>query len=131
MSWMQKLYETYENIQKNKGNFIGESLPTPPAHIEQQAHIEITLDKDGNFKPATLRMSFKNPMINKKICTYMKALELRENIINSKDDYSEEEFNVSLQRINENIEEIKQHLLDDSMVVKKGTDRLTVKVYQN
>lgn len=92
---------------------------------------EAEKDKDGNFKPATLRMSFKNPMINKKICTYMKALELRENMINSKDDYSEEEFNASLQRINENIEEIKQHLLDDSMVVKKGTDRLTVKVYPN
>lgn len=61
----------------------------------------------------------------------MKALELRENMINSKDDYSEEEFNASLQRINENIEEIKQHLLDDSMVVKNGTNRLTVKVYQN
>ena len=61
----------------------------------------------------------------------MKALEIRENMINSKDDYSEEEYNASLQRINENIEEIKQHLLDDSMVVKKVTDRLTVKVYPN
>ena len=74
---------------------------------------------------------FKNPMINKKICTYMKALEIRENMINSKDDYSEEEYIASLQRINENIEEIKQHLLDESMVVKKGTDRLPVKVYPN
>ena len=25
----------------------------------------------------------------------------------------------------------KQHLLDDSMVVKKGTDRLTVKIFPN
>ena len=50
---------------------------------------------------------------------------------NSKDDYSEEEYNASLQRINENIDEIKQHLLDDSMVVKKGTNRLTVKVSPN
>lgn len=61
----------------------------------------------------------------------MKALEIRENTINAKDDYSEEEYNASLQRINENIEEIKQHLLDDNMVVKKGTDRLTVKNYPN
>ena len=52
-------------------------------------------------------------------------------MINSKDDYSEEEYNASLQNINENIEEIKQHLLDDSMIVKKETDRLTVKVYPN
>ena len=50
-------------------------------------------------------------------------------MLNSKDDYSQEEYTASLQRINENIEEIKQHLLDDRMVVKKGTDRLTVKVY--
>ena len=49
----------------------------------------------------------------------------------SKDDYSEEEYNASLQRINENIEEIKQHLLDDNMVVSKGTDRLTVKIFPN
>jgi len=33
----------------------------------------------------------------------MKALEIRENMINAKYDYSEEEFNASLQRINENI----------------------------
>ena len=45
--------------------------------------------------------------------------------------YSEEESADSLQHINENIEEIKQHLLDDSMVVKKGTDRLTVKIFPN
>ena len=61
----------------------------------------------------------------------MKALEIRENMINAKDDYSEEEFNASLQRINENIEEIKQHLLDDNMFVSKGTDRLTVKIFPN
>lgn len=48
-----------------------------------------------------------------------------------KDEYSEEEYADSLQHINENIEEIKQHLLDDNMVVKKGTDRLTVKIFPN
>ena len=88
-------------------------------------------DEEGNFKPSTVKMSFKNNMINKKICTYMKALEIRENLMNAKNEHSEEEYNTSLQHINENIEEIKQHLLDDSMVVKKETDRLTVKIYPN
>ena len=92
---------------------------------------EAEKDEEGNFKPSTVKMSFKNNMINKKICTYMKALEIRENLINAKNEYSEEEYNTSLQHINENIEEIKQHLLDDSMVVKKETDRLTVKIYPN
>ena len=54
-----------------------------------------------------------------------------ENMLNAKDEYSEEEYTDSLQHINENIEEIKQHLLDDNMVVKKGTNRLTVKNYPN
>ena len=61
----------------------------------------------------------------------MKALEIRENMLKAKDEYSEEEYADNLQHINENIEEIKQHLLDDSMVVKKGTDRLTVKIFPN
>lgn len=61
----------------------------------------------------------------------MKALEIRENMLKAKDKYSEEEYADSLQHINESIEEIKQHLLDDNIVVKKGTDRLTVKNYPN
>ena len=70
-------------------------------------------------------------MLTIQLCTYMKALEIRENMINAKDEYSEEEYADNLQHINENIEEIKQHLLDDNMVVKKGTDRLTVKIFPN
>ena len=78
-----------------------------------------------------INLPFKNNLINKKLCTYMKALEIRENMLNAKDEYSEEEYADSLQHIDESIEEIKQHLLDDNIVVKKGTDRLTVKNYPN
>lgn len=60
----------------------------------------------------------------------MKALGIRENMIHSKDKYSEEEYADILQHINENIEEIKQHLLNDNMVVKKGSNHLTVKISQ-
>ncbi len=78
-----------------------------------------------------INLPFKNNLINKKLCIYMKALEIRENMLKAKDKYSEEEYADSLQHINESIEEIKQHLLDDNIVVKKGTDRLTVKNYPN
>lgn len=37
----------------------------------------------------------------------MKALEIRENMINAKDEYSEEKYADSLHHINENIKEIK------------------------
>jgi hypothetical protein len=58
-------------------------------------------------------------LINKKLCTYMKALEIRENMINAKDEYSEKEYADSLQHINEN------------MLVKKCTGYLTVKNFPN
>ena len=77
--------------------------------LDDQIDMKFEADKDdeGNFKPSTVKLSFKNNLINKKLCTYMKALEIRENMISAKDEYSEEEYAVSLQHINENIEEIK------------------------
>ncbi|MEG1825328.1 MAG: type I-C CRISPR-associated protein Cas8c/Csd1 [Cloacibacillus sp.] len=52
MSWMQRLEETYENAYKRRENF--NSLPVPPAHVEQQAHIEVVLDGEGNFLTASV-----------------------------------------------------------------------------
>lgn len=52
MSWIQKLYETYD---KCKGAPQFESNPLPPiGHIAQQAHIEIVVDGDGKFRSATV-----------------------------------------------------------------------------
>ncbi len=51
MSWMEKLSETYDqcagaaNLQSN--------VPLAPLfHAIQQAHIEVVLDEDGNFRRA-------------------------------------------------------------------------------
>ncbi|CAA7616884.1 type I-C CRISPR-associated protein Cas8c/Csd1 [Magnetospirillum sp. SS-4] len=46
MGWMEKLYQTYEDC---KG---GEATLPPIAHTVQQAHIEITLDGNGQFSAA-------------------------------------------------------------------------------
>ncbi len=48
MSWMQKLYDTYEHCS------VSTSLQTkvplaPEFHVIQQAHIEIVLSREGNF----------------------------------------------------------------------------------
>jgi CRISPR-associated protein Csd1 len=47
MSWMSQLYDTYENnigIEKKSGVVM-----TPIAHMNVNAHLEITIDMDGNF----------------------------------------------------------------------------------
>lgn len=54
MSWIQKLYETYENCQSMIGtNTDGKEVPLLPiCHTTQKAQIEIVIDQDGNFKRA-------------------------------------------------------------------------------
>lgn len=51
MSWIQKLYETYENCQSIIGADVDEKTTPliPICHTTQQAHIEIVLDQEGNF----------------------------------------------------------------------------------
>lgn len=54
MSWIQKLYETYENCSSVIGS-VGEEKEVPLlpiCHTTQKAHIEIVIDQDGNFKRA-------------------------------------------------------------------------------
>ncbi|MBQ7607582.1 MAG: type I-C CRISPR-associated protein Cas8c/Csd1 [Desulfovibrionaceae bacterium] len=53
MSWMQKLYETYEACYGNDNvPNAGEIMPI--SHTSLQAHIQVTIDQDGNFVRAEL-----------------------------------------------------------------------------
>lgn len=56
MSWMQKLYETYNNCEGMIGysNNPKERPLLPICHITTQAHIEILIDDEGNFLEAHL-----------------------------------------------------------------------------
>ena len=50
MSWMQKLYQTYNEIEKNPNLSDWEKEKLAPLwHSPQTAHIQITLDGDGKF----------------------------------------------------------------------------------
>ncbi len=54
MSWIQKLYETYNNCQSMVGREAGDNqVPLLPiCHTTQMAQIEITIDGNGNFSRA-------------------------------------------------------------------------------
>lgn len=52
MSWIQKLYETYEQCKGHEPP--GSARLMPISHTHQQAHIEIMLDIAGNFKGARI-----------------------------------------------------------------------------
>lgn len=59
MSWVQKLYETYERNAGHEPD--GSDLLMPIAHTTQQVQIEIVLHADGTFKRAAV--------LEKNVCT--------------------------------------------------------------
>lgn len=62
MSWIQKLYETYERNAGHEPD--GSDLLMPISHTTQQVQVEIVLDADGVFKrAAVLDKSTCNTMI--------------------------------------------------------------------
>lgn len=52
MSWLQKLHDTYENCKGHEPDGSAPLMPT--SHTTQQAHIEIVLDTDGQFRRASV-----------------------------------------------------------------------------
>lgn len=52
MSWIQRLYETYERCA-DAPQFVSTPLP-PIGHTTQQAHIEIVIDELGHFRRASV-----------------------------------------------------------------------------
>ena len=53
MSWIQKLYETYECCVKAV-EAVGPAL-WPVSHVVKQAHVEVVLDANGNLKAGRIR----------------------------------------------------------------------------
>ena len=52
MSWLQTLYDTYESCKGREPE--GSAVLMPIGHTTQQAHIEIVLDGQGNFRRASV-----------------------------------------------------------------------------
>ena len=49
MSWMQQLYDTYEQCAKNPDFQTGEHTLLPIYHASQQAHIEVVLNEQAEL----------------------------------------------------------------------------------
>lgn len=49
MSWLAKLYETYEQAQQLSAELPQDQQLMPVSHTPQNAHINIVIDGDGNF----------------------------------------------------------------------------------
>jgi CRISPR-associated protein Csd1 len=52
MSWMQRLYQTYGEVLSRENDLPSDQPLMPISHTVQNAHINIVIDQDGNFKRA-------------------------------------------------------------------------------
>lgn len=87
-------------------------------------------DGDGNLIPDTIRVHFSHPEINKRLEKFAKAKKLQENLYASEDAFpTKESFQNEVEKMNSTCKEIKQHLVDSNIIVKKGTSNLSVKLY--
>ena len=50
--------------------------------LDEQIDMKFEAEKDdnGEFIPSTVKLSFQNAAINQKLCTYLKAKEIKENL---------------------------------------------------
>jgi len=70
MSWIQKLYETYNNCESMVGYSTDESKRPflPVCHMTAQAHIKVIIDQDGNLRKADV-ITDKNDAVTIIPCT--------------------------------------------------------------
>lgn len=100
--------------------------------MDENVDMEIDGDKDedGNLIPETIQIRFKHPAINDRLAKFAKAKKLQENLLASKDAFPNEEvFQQEVSQMNETCEQIKQHLVDTNIVVKKGSSGIAAKVF--
>ena len=65
-----------------------------------------------------------------KLSVYMKARELQENLLNDTERFSsEEEHQRAIEALSKDLDAVKQSILDDSKIVKKGVRGISVKIY--
>lgn len=77
--------------------------------LDEQVDMNFDAEKDenGEFIPATVKLSFKNAAINQKLCTYLTAKQKKDLPL----------------------DDVKNCLVDDNRVVRKGVERITVKIF--
>lgn len=84
----------------------------------------------SGINSSTIKISFKNSLLNHKLGVYMEARELQENLLNDTERFSsEEEHQRAVEALSKDLDAVKQSILDDSKIVKKGVRGIPVKIY--
>ena len=101
--------------------------------MDEQIDVEFQGKKNskGEYDPKTLSIKFNNPAINKKLATWARTRDLVQKTIDSRDEFTtDKEYETALSEMMHDAETIKQHLMDDNLVVHKNTEGIYIKTAQ-
>lgn len=73
-------------------------------------------------------MRFNNPAINDRLAKWARTRDLVQKTVDARNEFeTEEEYQNEVADMRDKADEVKQHLMDSNMVVKKGTEGIVVK----
>lgn len=99
--------------------------------MDEQLDVEFTgkKNKKGEYAPDSIALKFNNSLINEKLAKWARTKDLVQQTVDARDKFdTEEEYQNEVADMQEMADEIKQHLMDSSIVVKKGTEGIVVKI---
>lgn len=99
--------------------------------MDEQLDVEFTgkKNKKGEYAPDSISLKFNNPLINDRLAKWARTRDLVQQTVDARDKFdTEEEYQNEVADMQEMADEIKQHLMDSSIVVKKGTEGIVVKI---
>ncbi|HKM04925.1 MAG TPA: helix-turn-helix transcriptional regulator [Lachnospiraceae bacterium] len=98
--------------------------------MDDQVDVEFqgTKNSKGEYDPKTLSIKFNNPAINRKLATWARTKDLVQKTIDSRDEFeSDEAYKEEVTDMQMRAYEIKQHLIDDNMIVNKSAEKIQIK----
>ena len=99
--------------------------------MDEQLDIEFMgkKNKKGEYSPDSIALKFNNPSINGRLAKWARTRDLVQKTVDAKDEFeTEEEYQNEVADMREKADEVKQHLMDSNMVVKKDTVGIVVKM---
>lgn len=99
--------------------------------MDEQVDLEFQGKKNskGEYDPKTLSIRFNNPAINRKLATWARTKDLVQKTVDSRDEFNTlEAYKAEVAEMQKNADEIKNHLVDDNVIIKKIKNSTSVAI---
>ena len=87
-------------------------------------------NKKGEYSPDSISLKFNNPTINDRLAKWARTRDLVQKSVDARDEFeTEEDYQNEVADMRDKADEVKRHLMDSNVVVKKETEGIVVKIH--